>query len=111
MLRSAILFPLFVLSAISFNDYSSNPTRLGGTVAIGNNICMLATEVTLKDWLNFIVNNPSDPSLYPDSSIVSDAWTKLLLEDIRKMELKHLKKLSGHYGQLSLLLKRDATLD
>jgi formylglycine-generating enzyme required for sulfatase activity len=93
----------------------SDPTRIPGTVSIGQNICMGATEVTLKEWLDFIANNDFDPSLYPENSSLSDPWTKLIFEDLKnKGNFKHLKVTRtsiNHHQQISIWLKNDAFCD
>lgn len=93
----------------------SDPTKLPGTVSVGHNICMRVTEVTLKEWLDFIANNDFDSSLYPENTSLSDPWTKLIFEDLKNKEnFKHLMvtRVSVHHQhQISIWLKRDAILD
>lgn len=93
----------------------SNPTKIPGTVSIGQNMCMRATEVTLKEWLDFIANNDFDPSLYPENTSLSDSWTKLIFEDLKnKANFKHLTMTRAPVHrryQISIWLKRDTLFD
>jgi len=60
-----------------------NPTKIYGTVSIDNNSSMDATEVTITEWIYFIINNDFNKNFFPDSSGVSNT-TRLLFDDLKK---------------------------
>jgi len=111
-----LLAGCFFYLVFSANPYSSisDLKRLPGTVSIGHNICMRQTEVTVHEWIDFIVNNDFDSSLYPANACLSNSWTRLIFEDLKnKGNFKHLivSRIPAHQSLLSFRLKRDALSD
>jgi formylglycine-generating enzyme required for sulfatase activity len=82
-MQKALLLLLVIIETTSNLFSQKNPTRIAGSVVIGNNISMKATEVTIQEWMSFIVNNNFDISLFPDSNKLSPV-TKILFNDLRK---------------------------
>jgi formylglycine-generating enzyme required for sulfatase activity len=60
-----------------------NPTRILGTVSIDATSSMDATEVTIQEWIYFVINNDFNEELFPDPNSVSNS-TKLLFDDLKK---------------------------
>jgi len=81
-----------------------NPTKIYATVSIDNTSSMDATEVTITDWIYFIINNSYNAALFPASSSISNS-TKLLFDDLKKEKdfeyveiIKNNKLLRENYG-------------
>ncbi|MGC4102134.1 SUMF1/EgtB/PvdO family nonheme iron enzyme [Ferruginibacter sp.] len=60
-----------------------NPTKIYGTVPINNVSSMDATEITVTEWIYFILNTNFDPGFFPDLSHITPA-AKMLFEDLKK---------------------------
>ncbi len=60
-----------------------NDTWIYGTVQIDRNTSMKNTEVTLQEWIVFIINNNFDSSLFPENNCLS-ASSGLLFSDFKK---------------------------
>jgi len=58
-------------------------TKVWGTVLIDKNISMNSTEVSIIDWIGFIVNNDFDSTLFPNYQNLSSN-TKLIFEDLKQ---------------------------
>ena len=63
--------------------YHKNPLKIKDTVRITDSFTMKGTEVTLEEWMDFIVNHDFDSGLFPDSSKIS-APAAALLDDLKK---------------------------
>jgi hypothetical protein len=59
------------------------PPKIYGTVYIDNTTLMDEREVSIGEWMAFIVNNNFDNSLFPDTAVVSPI-TKAVFNDLRK---------------------------
>jgi len=59
------------------------PPKVYGTVYIDSTTLMNEREVTIGEWMAFIVNNNFDNSLFPDTAVVSPI-TKAVFNDLRK---------------------------
>ena len=80
------IFSLFVFFQIFITTdllAQKNPVKINGTVLIDNSTSMKTTEVTIKEWIEFIVNNNFDASLFPDKQVVSNS-TNALFNDLQK---------------------------
>lgn len=62
-----------------------NPTRIYGTVPIDNVSSMDATEVTVNEWILFIINNNFREDYFPDPLAISTS-ARLLFEDLKKQK-------------------------
>lgn len=60
-----------------------NATTIPGTRAVDNVSSMDGTEITIAEWLHFIINNDFDSTLFPARETMSPAG-KLLFDDLRK---------------------------
>ena len=68
-----------------------NPLKIDQAVTVAPGVVMKTTEVTIQEWMGYIVNNNFDSSLYPDSNCIPNT-TKKLFNDLRnKHEFKYLK--------------------
>jgi len=65
------------------SDAQPKPPKIYGTVNIDQFTLMSYREVTIKEWMAFIVNNHFDNSLFPDSSAI-DPTSELVFTDLRK---------------------------
>jgi formylglycine-generating enzyme required for sulfatase activity len=81
-----------------------NPTSIYGTVPIDNTSSMDATEVTINEWIQFVINNDFNKDYFPNSTIISNL-SKLLFEDLKKQKdfefievIKNFGLLRENYG-------------
>jgi len=83
---------LLLACALAANCFAQGkPLKIFGTVRIDSATLMEETEVSLKEWMGFIVNNNFDESLYPDSTCIASS-TKLVFNDLRrKKDFQYLK--------------------
>lgn len=96
-MRKVILLISFFTGTITYSQ--SNPTKIYGTVAIDNNVSMKVTEVTIQEWMCFIVNNGFNTSLFPDSNKVSPS-TRLLFNDLSRTKDFEYLKVIDHKGRM-----------
>ncbi|MDR3695368.1 SUMF1/EgtB/PvdO family nonheme iron enzyme [Mucilaginibacter sp.] len=67
------------------------PPKIYGTVYIDNTTLMAETEVTIREWMGFIVNNNFDVSLFPDTACLTKS-VRILFSDLHKRkDLDYLK--------------------
>jgi hypothetical protein len=79
---------LLLLTHVFFiiNCYSQkNPTKLLGAVEIDNFSSIDQTEVTVQEYVYFIINNNFDLSLFPKSKSISPS-ARLFFDDLRKQK-------------------------
>ena len=73
-----------------------NPTEIYRTVKISNLSSMDATEVTIKQWVLFIINNDFNSDFFPNPSCISKT-TRLLFEDLKKQkDLEYIKIINNN---------------
>ena len=116
-MREAVFVSLVIIFSSGYSSpLSRDPIRIPGTVLISNTVSMRQTEVTVDDWIEFVVANNFNPSLYPEDNAITDCWTRALFNDLRRQSnFQHfddqrralVKKGNGR----SLFLKRDALFD
>ena len=63
--------------------YHKNPLKIKDTVRITDSFTMKGTEVTLEEWIDFIVNHDFDSRLFPDSGKISMP-AAAFLDDLKK---------------------------
>lgn len=81
-MKKIILLIAFFL-AFSFNTKAKkNPLKIFGTVYINDSTFMNKTEVTVKDWIEFIVNNDFDTTLFPIPKGLSEN-VSIIFEEIK----------------------------
>ncbi|MGN6437503.1 MAG: hypothetical protein ACTHMM_13265 [Agriterribacter sp.] len=80
-----IFLILIFYGVIACSFGQKNPTKVYGTVPIDNNSSIDATEVTIGEWIYFIINNGLSADLFPNPSSISKP-TKLLFDDLRKQK-------------------------
>lgn len=83
------------MAARSFGQ--KNPTKIYGTVEIDGHSSMRATEITMNEWMDFIVNNGFDTSLFPNNSCLAPL-ASALFEDLRKGKDFDYLEVVVHYG-------------
>jgi formylglycine-generating enzyme required for sulfatase activity len=79
-----------------------NLPNIAGTVQIDSGTVMKQTEVTLQEWMGFIVNNNFDESLFPDKSAITPT-TQLLFDDLRKQMGAEYIKIVNHVNPRSMM--------
>lgn len=67
--------------------FSQNITKVYETVKIDNDIFIKATEVTIKDWMEFILDNNGDTLLFP--KVLSQSL-EILFDEIKERKYKYL---------------------
>lgn len=82
-MQKIILTVAFFCWTCSMLFGQKNPTKIYGTVPIDNVSSMDATEVTINEWIHFVINNNFKADLFPDSSVVSKS-TSALFGDLKK---------------------------
>jgi formylglycine-generating enzyme required for sulfatase activity len=98
-MRKYLLLLSLLIGTVT-NSYSQkNATKIYGTVLIDNNISMKMTEVTIQEWMCFIVDNNFDSLLFPDNAKIS-VTTKLLFDDLRKTKDFEYLKLIDYSGTM-----------
>jgi formylglycine-generating enzyme required for sulfatase activity len=80
-----VLLSAFCFSYLGVGSMRSNadPTRIPRTVSIGYHISMRATEVTVEEWMDFIVSNNFDTTLFPDAKGMPNFAYRLVFEDLK----------------------------
>jgi formylglycine-generating enzyme required for sulfatase activity len=82
-MQKVLLIASFLCSTLPNLFGQKNPTKIYGTVAIDNSSSMDATEVTITEWIYFIVNNNFNADFFPNSLSVSNS-TRILFDDLKK---------------------------
>ena len=90
----AILFSFGISFSCSAQISSS---RVGDMVRIDNNTLMKQTEVTLQEWIGFMVNNDLDGSLFPNTACMTRS-EKLLFDDLKKGGDPEYIKITENHG-------------
>lgn len=86
-MRKPILFLLyFILSTAYRAPVASDPTKIPRTVSIGPCFSMSALEVTVEEWMQFIVDNRFDPSLFPDENAFPASTYKMLFAALKNAD-------------------------
>lgn len=80
MLKIAFLNLGLFLSFYSLAQ--KNPTKLFHTVNISSDTSLRITEVTIEEWICFIINNKFDSSLFPSENHLAK-WPKRLFDDLK----------------------------
>jgi formylglycine-generating enzyme required for sulfatase activity len=78
-----VLLLVFLCWTFTNSFGQKNPTKIYGTVPINNFSSMDATEVTINEWISFIINNNFNTALFPDSLSISNS-TRVLFNDLKK---------------------------
>lgn len=88
-------------------------TQILGTAPIDNTSYLDQTEVTLQEWIFFIINNNFNPDFFPDPKGISKTAIALF-DDIRKgkdfayIKLnRNTKPIGQHYGTLGFTLTKE----
>ena len=95
-MKREFLLLFFLCLSFVHSFAQKNATEIDETVLIKNNVSMKQTEVTVQQWMDFIVNNNYDNFLFPKPECLSNA-SLVLFEDLKKKKyFEYLKVL--HYG-------------
>lgn len=84
-MQKVLLSLAFICWTLTNSFGQKNPTKIYGTVSIDNISSMDATEVTIKEWIFFIINNNFENDLFPNPSSVSNS-TRQLFDDLKKQK-------------------------
>jgi formylglycine-generating enzyme required for sulfatase activity len=82
-MQKVVLIFIFVCGAFANLSGQKNSTKIYGTVAIDSVSSMDATEVTITEWISFLINNNFKAEFFPDPSSISNS-TRELFEDLKK---------------------------
>lgn len=97
MAKTLLLF--FFLSTAFVNCFSqNNVTTILGTKPLDDNILMSVKEVTIKEWMEFIVNNEFDSSLFPVNNSISES-ARILFDDLKRGKDFDYLKIVKNYGK------------
>ncbi len=69
--------------------------HVGGTVILNDSTGIRSTEVTVREYLEFIANNRYNKALYPDSTILSTAPYRFLFRTLATNDQRYLRKVNG----------------
>jgi formylglycine-generating enzyme required for sulfatase activity len=83
-MHKLLLATLFLLTLPELFG-QKNPTEIYGTVPIDNTSSMDATEVTINEWIHFIINSNFNSDYFPNPASISNS-TRLLFEDLKKQQ-------------------------
>jgi formylglycine-generating enzyme required for sulfatase activity len=79
-----IYFIIAIYFLVHVNLFAQkNPTTLYRTVAIDNSTSMDMTEVTIQQWIYFIINNDFNANLFPNANSISNSAIQLF-DDLKK---------------------------
>jgi len=96
MFRQILSLTVFFLTLSGDVLGQKNPLRISGTVPINDSTFMKSTEVTVKDWIEYIVNNNFDTTLFPIKKGLPETIS-LIFDDLKKIQEQkylHLEKQS-----------------
>ncbi|WP_276501641.1 SUMF1/EgtB/PvdO family nonheme iron enzyme [Terrimonas pollutisoli] len=98
-----IFTPIIIISSCSRRIQCA---QVPGTVKVDNSYFIRATELTVREYLEFIVSNDNNPALYPDSTLLGLLPYKFLLDDISKQSnFKYFKLGKQAPGPIGFFLK------
>lgn len=75
------IFTLNLTILLNVNGQKS-PLKIYGTQPINDSTCMKSTEVTIKEWVEFIVNNQFEQTLFPIKSGLSET-ASLIFDNLK----------------------------
>jgi Sulfatase-modifying factor enzyme 1 len=81
--RLSFIIALVLLTAYDHAPLNGDPTLLRGCVPVGEHMSMYATEVTVRDYGEFIISHQYDSSLYPADSALPDQYYRLVFKSIK----------------------------
>ncbi|HZY35865.1 MAG TPA: SUMF1/EgtB/PvdO family nonheme iron enzyme [Mucilaginibacter sp.] len=82
-MNKILLLVICCLLIVKHGRAQQKPPNVYATVYIDNTTLMNQREVTVKEWMGFIVNNNFDASLFPDSTCITTS-AKLIFNDLRR---------------------------
>lgn len=81
-MKKTILFSIIFIYSFALSA-QKNPSKIWGTIAIDSVSSMYKTEVSVKDWINFLINNNYNLDYFPNPERIS-RLTRLLFDDLKK---------------------------
>ena len=109
MLRQILLLTLFFPTYAGNILAQKNPLRIYGTVPVNDSTFMKKTEVTVKEWIEFIVNKDFDTTLFPRNDGVPETIS-LIFDDLKKIQKQkyfHLDRQSiSQYDYYNLIIAK-----
>jgi formylglycine-generating enzyme required for sulfatase activity len=85
ILKQSLLLLGFCLIILSNVNGQKKLLKIYGAVAINDSVLMKSTEVTVKEWIEFIVNNRFDTTLFPSKIALSKTISEIF-EDLKKVD-------------------------
>ena len=90
-MKSTALLLLFTLSLTNLAICQNKTTLLEGTTKIGEQLAMKVAEVTIQEWMIFIIYNHFDSTLYPNIHVLSTPVQLLFLDLKKEKDFEYLK--------------------
>jgi len=95
-----LLLILFLMLGTGINSHAQkNPIKIDQAVTVAPDVVMKATEVTIREWMGFIVNNNYEHSLFPDSNVISNT-TRKIFDDLRNKDAFKYLKIVNYSGRM-----------
>jgi hypothetical protein len=111
-MQKVVLISAFIFFSLTDLFGQNNPTKIYGTVPIDNLSSMDATEVTINEWVLFIINNNFNSDFFPNPSSISNS-TRLFFEDLKKQkDFEYIKLITNdrllreNYGRLGFYVTK-----
>lgn len=106
MCRKIVFWLAISLLSIASVSGQKKSLKIYGAVSINDSTYMKSTEVSVKDWIEFVVNNNFDTTLFPTKDGVSEIMLKIFEDLGNNQGLKYLhfvSKASIQYNYYRLL--------
>jgi formylglycine-generating enzyme required for sulfatase activity len=111
-MKSLKIIVLSFLCSLSLASYAQKDCILnvGGTVLLNDSTGIRTTEVTVREYLEFIANNHYNTALYPDSAILSKAPYRFLFRTLATNDTRYIRKINGR-GYCWIKIQKQKTKD
>jgi len=93
------LIGIFAFCCLSKSFAQKKMPHVVGTVIIDSITAMKATEVSVKEWMDFILDNQTDSSLFPDQKKIGFGLS-LLFDELKSHQYVYLKVTSSRSSEL-----------
>jgi len=91
-----ITFILIFLCSFCSNLSAQSNIKIEGAARLNETIFIDKTEVTVKQWINFIINNGFNDEYFPDLSSISSLPSVIFKDLKNKKDFKHIKIISNN---------------
>ncbi|MFT3824089.1 MAG: SUMF1/EgtB/PvdO family nonheme iron enzyme [Chitinophagaceae bacterium] len=107
ILRTTITFCCCILMLNCFAQKKYFRSQ-GGVWPYKEKIGLRATEVTVREYLEFIANNDYDPSLFPDETMLQSLPSAFLFEALRQRNNNYVTIAASGYGVTWIHIKKQS---